>query len=67
MNMGERVKILQDKKYPNSSKDALICMLIHALDIASNTGDMAKTICGAAISAADEVMKKELKDAKDGK
>ena len=64
MNMGERIEILQDKDYPNESKNSLICMLIHALDMVSGTGDVAKAICKAAISAADDIMKKELKDAK---
>ena len=67
MNMGERIRVLQDKDYPNESKSPLICMLIHALELASKTGDVAESICEAAISAADEIMKKELKDAKDGK
>lgn len=64
MNMGERIRILSDKDYPDTSKSSLICMLIHALDMASATGKAAKTICNAAISAADTVMEKELKDAK---
>lgn len=64
MNMGERIRILTDKDYPNESKSSLICMLIHALDMASATGDVAKTLCNAAISAADEIMKKELEDSK---
>lgn len=64
MDMNERIRILQDKDYPNESKSSLICMLIHALDMVSATGDVAKTMCNAAISAADEIMKKELKDAK---
>ena len=67
MNMGERVRILSDKNYPENSKSSLICMLIHALDMVSKTGDVAKAISNAAIAAADEIMKKELKDAKDGK
>lgn len=64
MNMGERIRILTDKDYPNESKSSLICMLIHALDMVSATGDVAETICKAAISAADEIMKKELEDSK---
>ena len=64
MNMGERIRILEDKDYPNESKSPLICMLIHALDMASATGEVAKSICRAAISAADDIMKKELKDSK---
>lgn len=64
MNMGERIRILSDKNYPDESKSSLICMLIHALDMASATSDVAKTMCKAAISAADEIMKKELEDSK---
>ena len=64
MNMGERIRILTDKDYPDESKSSLICMLIHALDMASATSDVAKTMCNAAISAADEIMKKELEDSK---
>ena len=64
MNMGERIRILTNKNYPDESKSSLICMLIHALDMASATGENAKKMCKAAISAADEIMKKELKDAK---
>lgn len=64
MDMEKRISILQDKGFPNESKSALICMLIHALDMASATGEAAKTMCKAAISAADDIMKKELKDAK---
>lgn len=67
MNMGERIRILQDKDYPNESKSSLICMLVHALEMVSKTGDVAKAISNAAIAAADEIMEKELKDAKDGK
>ena len=64
MNMGERIKILRDKDFPNASKSALICMLIHALEMASTTGEAAERTCKAAISAADEIMKEELKGAK---
>ena len=67
MNMSERIRILSDKNYPEDSKSSLICMLIHALEMASKTGDVAKTICDAAIGAADEIMKKELEDVKVGK
>lgn len=45
MNMGERIRVLQDKDYPNESKSPLICMLIHALELASKTGDVAESIC----------------------
>lgn len=67
MDMDERIRILQDKDYPNESKSSLICMLIHALDMASATCEAAKAVCKAAICAADEIMEKELKDVKDGK
>lgn len=67
MNMDERIRILKNKDYPNESKSALICMLIHALDLVSATNDVAKMMCNTAISAADAIMEKELKDAKDGK
>ena len=64
MNMGERVRILTDKNYPDESKSSLICMLIHALDMASAAGENTKEVCKAAIAAADEIMKKELEVAK---
>lgn len=64
MDMGERISILSNKDYPDTSKSSLICMLIHALKMASATGEAAEMVCKAAISAADEIMKKELKDSK---
>lgn len=64
MNMCERIRILTNKDFPNESKSSLICMLIHALYMASAAGENAKKVCKAAISAADTIMKKELEVAK---
>lgn len=64
MDMFERITILTNKDFPSTGKSALICMLIHALDMASATGEAAKKICKDAISAADDIMKKELEDSK---